>query len=141
MKKPNLRRFSALICLAFWAFFANSLAAKPNPNFQNGLWVCVGPLPAANLDDDLFDAKTKKLNLTYKQIDQMASNHECKRLDSNMLKPISFQNASTPPLSEDGPICPCGAVLVSDGKHTGWTGSLSYLTYMQFHSVVASETK
>jgi hypothetical protein len=100
---------------------ANAQSQEANTAFQNGLWACNSPLGAMYLDEDIVSTK-EKLKLNYSILDQLSGHHGCRRIDSDNLKPVSFNG-------------PDATVLVSDGKQTGWTGILSYVTYMHFHVV------
>lgn len=99
---------------------------RANPAFQHGLWACTMPAPASYLEKDFVDARGL-IEFDYPVLDQFAhrvgsTSGFCTRMNADDLKIIGFD--------------PFWRVaLVTDGKHRGYVGMLSYTNYMSFHAV------
>jgi hypothetical protein len=97
--------------------------AIPAPrSFRNGAWLCDAPVEANGLDETIFATYGEQIKLTYSILDQISRNPlwDCKRVNSDGLKPLELYGDTA---------------RVTDGRNTGWLGTWSYLSYMNFHVI------
>jgi hypothetical protein len=105
---------------------------------DDGLWMCMAPLNAHNLDGSLETTLQTGITLTRPVVNQIVTstyNDVYKRVDADNLKPIGYLSG-------------WDAVRVAGGPHgkgmqtiVGWTPMSMYLAYMQRHVVRKPDTK
>lgn len=124
---------SILFSLCIPVSFAQSkdTAAPPRGaehSIENGMWLCLAPLPAFNFWNDLMLLQKTGITVTKPNIESIAQKYRCEYFVSDRFKLLdvgasSSQEVGQPPLK------------VTDGNSTGWVPSQEYLQYMRYHVV------
>jgi hypothetical protein len=147
VSRPWLPTFftTLLLALALIAWFSGSKAQAQMSGdderlqsiiqshiVDDGLWMCMAPLNAHNLDGSLETALKTGITLTRPVLNQVVNstyNDVCKRVDADNLKPIGY-------------LAGWDTVRVAGKPHgkgmqtiVGWTPMSMYLAYMQRHVV------
>lgn len=108
-------------------------SGKSEHTIESGMWLCLAPLPAVNLWNDLSTAQKTGVTVKASDIDHIAQNYGCEYFGLDNFKITDIGSTSSVDRAGLPPIKVVGG-NVGDAK-TGWVSSQEYIQYMRYHVV------